>query len=116
MNADQRAIAVPGFFGCTNCVATDCGSPASQEARMRDKLQAYMYVTYLQAEPRMVGLVPWDLDNRHAVGCNIERKPKCNDCDMKVGAESFPQLLRDWKAFGASIVRGNNSSTVSKAK
>jgi hypothetical protein len=57
MRSHQQAMVVPGFFGCANCQATDCGSLASQEARLRDKLRAY--VEYLATEPRMVGLAPW---------------------------------------------------------
>lgn len=39
MAPHQRALVVPGFFGCTNYSA--CGAREEQEARLRDKLRAY---------------------------------------------------------------------------
>jgi hypothetical protein len=105
MHANQVAMAVPGLFGCANCIETGCGSLAAQESRLQDKLRAY--INYLRAETRMVGLAPWHMNNRHSVGCNVATKAKCHDCEMKLGAEAFPQLLDEWLEFGASIVRGN---------
>eukprot|EP01052_Picozoa_sp_SAG31_P047729 SAG31_NODE_9683_length_1242_cov_0.966754_1_plen_382_part_01 len=113
MHATQRAMAVPGFFGCTNCVGMGhgggCGSLAQQEARMLDKLSAYRQ--YLTSEPRMAGLAPWHMDNRNRVGCDVAVKPNCHDCDMKLGAASFPRLLAAWQEFGASIVHAQTRSS-----
>ena len=81
---------------------------AQQEARMLDKLSAYEQ--YLKSEPRMAGLAPWHMDNRKSVGCDVAVKPKCHDCDMKLGAASFPRLLATWQTFGASIVHAQTQS------
>jgi hypothetical protein len=105
MHTHQVAMAVPGLFGCASCIATGCGSLAAQESRLRDKLHAY--INYLRAETRMVGLAPWHLNDRHSVQCNVVTKSKCHDCEMRLGAEAFPQLLAEWLSFGASIVRSS---------
>ena len=106
MHAHQAAMVVPGLFGCASCISTGCGSLAAQEFRLRDKLRAY--IQYLRAETRIVGLAPWHMNNRQSIGCDVKAKAKCRDCEMKLGAESFPQLLADWLAFGASIVRNSS--------
>lgn len=110
MHGTQRAMAVPGFFGCTNCIgmAHGCGSLAQQEGQMLDKLSAYEQ--YLKREPRMAGLAPWHMDNRKSAGCDVAVKPNCHDCDMKLGAASFPRLLAAWQKFGASIVHAQAQS------
>ena len=53
------------------------------------------YGSMTLCRPGKVGLAPWHLDNRHAAGCNIATKAKCSNCDMKLGAESFPRLLAE---------------------
>ena len=111
MRARQRAMVVPGLFGCTN--VSVCGSLDTQEARLRDKLGAYR--AYLESEGRVLGLAPWHLDDRGHEPCDVRHKPKCHGCDMRLGAASFPSLMADWRAFGASIVataRGAGRSRV----
>lgn len=106
MHSAQVSMVVPGFFGCISCMSpggSGCGTLAAQEARLRAKLRSY--IGYLRSEPRMIGLAPWHMDNRKNVECDVARKPKCMGCDMRLGAQSFPGLLADWQAFGASILR-----------
>jgi hypothetical protein len=106
----QRAMVVPGFFGCSN--QTSCGTHAQQEARLQRKLRAY--IAYLETEPRLVGLAPWHLNNRtHGAPCDWELKANCHACDMRLGAEAFPRLTADWMQFGAQIV---NNATANNAQ
>ena len=91
----QRAMVVPGFFGCDN--TTSCGSLASQEARLVQKMEAYG--AFLRNESRLVGLAPWHYTNRgHSQN---DKSP----CDMRLGAVAFPGLMQRWTAFGEEIVR-----------
>lgn len=117
MHPTQRAMVVPGFFGCISCMGPagagtggGCGTLAHQESRLRAKLRAY--ISYLRTETRMIGLAPWHMDDRKGVGCDVARKSKCMDCDMRLGARSFPALLADWQTFGASIVQGQKRRRV----
>lgn len=101
MAEHQRAMVVPGFFGCSNF--STCGTPAQQDARMRAKLQAY--TEYLASEPRIIGLAPWHLNNRtNGAPCDVQHKSTCHGCDMRIGAEAFKGLMTDWHAFGKAIV------------
>ena len=93
----QRAIIVPGLFGCSNL----SWFPAAEQSRILvEKLD--LFWTWAVSETRIGGFCPWHYADRHGTQVG-----PADRCDMTLGAEHFPQVAAKMAHIGATIV--NNS-------
>lgn len=100
MEAHQGVMLVPGTFGCHEVDAYGQRTPMSNESMAEGiiaKLDAYL--SWAQKEPRIVGFNPWHFNNRN-IGEGAHGAP----CDMNVGIEALPGVLRKMQELGLAIV------------
>ena len=92
----QRALFVPGLFGCTTGEGAKV-SLAEQAQQLALKLE--MYHTYMRNNSGVVGgLNPWHFMNRMGM-------PNRSDCDMRLGAMGMPEVVMEAvRKIGRSII------------
>eukprot|EP01052_Picozoa_sp_SAG31_P030025 SAG31_NODE_3043_length_4753_cov_3.006016_3_plen_239_part_00 len=83
----QKALLVPGLFGCTNVMSLN----QSQDKAV-EKLDAYF--SWAKTDPRVAGFAPWHWGDRHTPQYT---KGACN---MELGAGSMPQVVAKLREMG----------------
>ena len=82
----QRALVVPGLFGCTNVMSLN----QSQDKAV-EKLDAYF--AWAKTEKRIAGFAPWHWGDRHTPQAK-------SGCNMEVGAGSMPRVVAKLREIG----------------
>ena len=91
MNEKQRALLVPGIYGCNSSYINN----QSYEQSIVNKLQSLF--EWAKNETRIIGFNPWHFNNRSSAQSQGE-------CNMEPGAISMPLVLNKLKEIGQYIV------------
>lgn len=93
----QKAMLVPGMFGCLNESRAGVDH-AWIEASLLEKLDGYW--DWARSDTRVAGFVPWHYSSR-----GHDQAPG-SPCDMMLGATNFTRAMARLRKNGAAIVSG----------